>query len=197
MKHPLTLALAIVLSGSLGACADADAAKSGRGAIVRRPSSPAAAAAAEQSLLRAGSPLPFQFPQFDRIKNRDSLPASTPAWPAARRDRRDREEPARRPSRTPSWRWRRPGKCSRAPRRCSSTCRRRQERRAKLAVRYAPKLSAHGDAIALKPQAVRADRAAVRQRDKLGLDAEGAPARRYHTDFVRAGAKLTDADKTS
>ena len=34
------------------------------------------------------------------------------------------------------------------------------------------------------------------QRDTLGLDAEGVRLlERYHTDFVRAGAKLSDADK--
>ena len=65
-----------------------------------------------------------------------------------------------------------------------------------LQAEYAPKLSAHGDAITLNPKLFARIDALYQQRDQLGLDAEGVRLiERYHTDFVRAGAKLSDADK--
>ncbi len=61
----------------------------------------------------------------------------------------------------------------------------------------APKLAAHSDAIRLNaPLFARIDALHAR-RDTLGLDAESARLLdRYYKDFVRAGAKLSDADKT-
>jgi peptidyl-dipeptidase Dcp len=60
----------------------------------------------------------------------------------------------------------------------------------------APKLSAHNDAIRLNPKLYARIKALYDKRSKLGLDAESQYLiDRYHTDFVRAGAKLSDADK--
>jgi peptidyl-dipeptidase Dcp len=60
----------------------------------------------------------------------------------------------------------------------------------------APKLSAHSDAILLNPKLYARVKALYDKRDKLGLDAEAKYlVERYHTDFVRAGAKLSEADK--
>jgi peptidyl-dipeptidase Dcp len=60
----------------------------------------------------------------------------------------------------------------------------------------APKLSAHSDAIRLNPKLYARIKALYDKRTKLGLDAESQYlVERYHTDFVRAGAKLSDADK--
>jgi peptidyl-dipeptidase Dcp len=60
----------------------------------------------------------------------------------------------------------------------------------------APKLSAHSDAIRLNPKLYARIKALYDKRAKLGLDAESQYLiERYHTDFVRAGAKLSDADK--
>jgi peptidyl-dipeptidase Dcp len=60
----------------------------------------------------------------------------------------------------------------------------------------APKLSAHSDAIRLNPKLYARVKALYDKRTKLGLDAESQYLlERYHTDFVRAGAKLSDADK--
>ena len=61
---------------------------------------------------------------------------------------------------------------------------------------YAPKLSAHRDAIMLNPVLFARIQTLYDTRDSLGLDAEGVRLiERYHTAFVRAGAKLSDADK--
>lgn len=61
----------------------------------------------------------------------------------------------------------------------------------------APKMAAHGDAIRLNaPLFARID-ALHQKRDTLGLDAESKRLlERYYKDFVRAGARLSDADKT-
>jgi peptidyl-dipeptidase Dcp len=60
----------------------------------------------------------------------------------------------------------------------------------------APKLSAHSDAIRLNPKLYARIKALYDKRTKLHLDAESQYlVERYHTDFVRAGAKLSDADK--
>ncbi|NGZ83188.1 M3 family metallopeptidase [Duganella sp. SAP-35] len=59
-----------------------------------------------------------------------------------------------------------------------------------------PKLAAHGDAIYLNPKLFARVKSLYDQRDKLKLDAESKHLlERYHTDFVRAGAKLSAADK--
>jgi peptidyl-dipeptidase Dcp len=59
-----------------------------------------------------------------------------------------------------------------------------------------PKLAAHGDAIYLNARLYARVQSLYDKRDKLKLDAESKHLlERYHTDFVRAGAKLSAADK--
>jgi len=60
----------------------------------------------------------------------------------------------------------------------------------------APKLSAHGDAINLNGKLFSRVKSLFDNRASLGLDAESLRLlERYHTDFVRSGANLSDADK--
>ena len=60
----------------------------------------------------------------------------------------------------------------------------------------APKQAAHSDRIMLNDKLYRRVKALYDKRDKLGLDAESKRLlERYDTDFVRAGAKLSNADK--
>jgi peptidyl-dipeptidase Dcp len=59
-----------------------------------------------------------------------------------------------------------------------------------------PKLAAHNDAIFLNAKLYARVKALYDKRDKLGLDAESKYLlERYNKDFVRAGAKLSAADK--
>jgi peptidyl-dipeptidase Dcp len=59
-----------------------------------------------------------------------------------------------------------------------------------------PKLAAHMDAIFLNDKLYQRVKALYDKRDKLGLDAESKYLlERYHKDFVRAGARLSAADK--
>jgi len=61
-----------------------------------------------------------------------------------------------------------------------------------------PKLSAHNDAIYLDAALFAKVDSLYKQKDKLGLDPESVQLLdRYEDQFVRAGAKLSDADKTT
>lgn len=67
----------------------------------------------------------------------------------------------------------------------------------KLEADLAPKLAAHNDAIRLNPKLFARIKALYDMRDTLGLDPESARVLwRYYKDFVRAGALLSEADKT-
>ncbi|MFL6672012.1 MAG: M3 family metallopeptidase [Massilia sp.] len=60
----------------------------------------------------------------------------------------------------------------------------------------APKLAAHSDAIRLNAKLYKRIETLYGKRDKLHLDAESKYLlERYNTDFVRAGARLSEADK--
>ena len=66
----------------------------------------------------------------------------------------------------------------------------------KIQTDMAPKLSAHRDAIRLNPKLFARIQALHEKRDQLKLDPESKYLlERYHKDFVRAGAKLSEADK--
>ena len=68
--------------------------------------------------------------------------------------------------------------------------------RQKLQAEYAPKLSAHRDAIALNPKLFARIQSLHEKRDSLGLDAEGVRlVERYHTNLVRSGARLDESQK--
>ena len=67
----------------------------------------------------------------------------------------------------------------------------------KVQAEMAPKLAAHQDAILLDGKLFARVKSLHDQRASLGLDAESLRLlERYHTDFVRAGANLSEADKT-
>ncbi len=67
----------------------------------------------------------------------------------------------------------------------------------KIESEMAPKLAAHNDAIRLNAALFDRIRSLYDDRDKLALDSESKwLLERYYKDFVRAGAKLSDADKT-
>jgi peptidyl-dipeptidase Dcp len=66
----------------------------------------------------------------------------------------------------------------------------------KIETEMAPKLAAHRDAIHLNGKLFARIQELYDNRDNLGLDPESAYLlERYYKDFVRAGSKLSDADK--
>ena len=69
--------------------------------------------------------------------------------------------------------------------------------RQKIETEIAPKLSAHRDAIHLNSKLFARIQELYSNRDNLGLDPESSYLlERYYKDFVRAGAKLSEPDKT-
>jgi len=67
----------------------------------------------------------------------------------------------------------------------------------KIESEMAPKLAAHQDAIRLNSPLFKRIQTLYETRDQLGLDPESNwLIERYYKDFVRAGAKLSEADKT-
>jgi len=67
----------------------------------------------------------------------------------------------------------------------------------KVQATVAPELAAHQDAIYLNPKLWARVKAVYEQRDSLKLDPESLQLLNiYHLNFVRAGADLSDADKT-
>ncbi|MEO7251733.1 MAG: M3 family metallopeptidase, partial [Arenimonas sp.] len=67
----------------------------------------------------------------------------------------------------------------------------------KVQTEVAPKLAAHGDSIYLDAALFARIHALYEKRDSLGLDPVSLRLlQRYHLDFVRAGALLSEADKT-
>lgn len=68
--------------------------------------------------------------------------------------------------------------------------------REKLRSDYSGKFAAHRDAISLNGKLFARIQALYDTRTQLGLDAQGVRlVEKYHTDFVRDGAQLSDADK--
>ncbi|MGV8960334.1 MAG: M3 family metallopeptidase [Stenotrophomonas sp.] len=72
------------------------------------------------------------------------------------------------------------------------------EARKQLQAAYSAKFAAHSDAINLNGKLFARIETLYNNRAKLGLDAEGLRlVEKYHDNFVRAGAKLSDADKAT
>jgi len=197
MKPSLSLAMTIALSSSVAAFADTGADKH---ASARSPAqAQTAIAGASSNPFFAESTLPLHYPAFDKITDRDFAPAfdrgmaeqlkemaaitGNPAAPTFDNTIIAME------------------KSGQILKRSSTVffsllgVENNDERKA-LQAEYAPKLSAHRDAIALNPALFARIQKLYDTRESLGLDAEGVRLiERYHTDFVRAGAKLSDADK--
>ncbi|AGG87623.1 M3 family metallopeptidase [Rhodanobacter denitrificans] len=196
MKHPIALALAIALSGSMAACTDAGSDKnSSTPAQAHRD----AVATDAGNPFFAESPLPLHYPQFDRIKDRDFAPAFDRGMAEQLKEVQAIGGNAEAPSfdntivaleksgqiltRTSTVFFNLVGADT-------------NDARKALQAEYAPKLAAHRDAISLDPRLFARIQQLFDTRDSLGLDAEGVRLiERYHTNFVRAGAKLSDADK--
>ncbi len=67
----------------------------------------------------------------------------------------------------------------------------------KLEASYSPKFAAHNDSVYLNAPLFSRIKSLYNNRGSLGLDAQSVRlVERYHTDFVRAGSNLTEAQKT-
>ncbi len=197
MKHPVALALAIALSGSMAACTDTGAGKSESAATAKQGDAKAFDAS---NPFFAESTLPLHYPQFDKIKDSHFAPAFDRGMAEHLRE----AEAIAGNAEAPSF-----DNTIIALEKSGQVLNRAttvffslvgvdtNDARKAIQAEYAPKLAAHRDAIALNPQLFERIQKLHDTRDQLGLDAEGVRLiERYHTNFVRAGAKLSDADKT-
>ncbi|KZC34275.1 UNVERIFIED_ORG: dipeptidyl carboxypeptidase, partial [Rhodanobacter sp. FW104-R5] len=197
MKHPVALALAIALSsGSLAACSDAGSDKKNAAA----PQAQASVVVADAgNPFFSESPLPLHYPQFDKIRDSDFAPGFDRGMAEHLKEVQAVADAAEAPtfdntivaleksgqilSRTSTAFFSLVGVDI-------------NDARKAIQAEYAPKLAAHRDAISLNPKLFARIQQLYDTRDSLGLDAEGVRlVERYHTDFVRAGARLSDADK--
>ena len=156
--------------------------------------------AAESNPFFSASPLPFQAPPFDRIKDSDYAPAIEEGM---KRQLAEIEAIADNPE-PPTF-----ANTLEAMERSGELLTRvakvffnlaqsnTNETMQKIKADEAPKLAAHQDAIFLNPKLFARVKALYDRREGLGLDPEARYlVERYYLNFVRAGAQLSDADKT-
>jgi peptidyl-dipeptidase Dcp len=157
------------------------------------------AADLKQNPVATESALPYHYPQFDKIKDDDFVPAIETGMAEELKE----IDPIANSSDKPTFdntivALERSGRLlDRAQRIFSNlnACDTNPTRQ-KIEKEMAPKLSAHRDQIFLNPKLFARVQELYDQRNNLGLDPESAYLlERYYKDFVRAGAKLSDADK--
>jgi peptidyl-dipeptidase Dcp len=159
----------------------------------------AQAAAPAVNPILVESTLPLHFPRFDQFRNEDFLPALEQGMAD---HRKEIDAIANNPDK-PTF-----DNTIVAMERSGTTLGRAQSaffnltssntnpELQKIQRAVAPKLSAHEDAIQLDAKLFARIDTLYRQRDALGLDAESSRLLwRYYQDFVRAGARLSEADK--
>jgi len=159
----------------------------------------AAAALPASNPFAKASTLPFQYPVFDKITDADY----GPAFDAGMREQAAEIDAIANSRKAPTFdntivAMERSG---RLLNRVSTvffnlTGTNTNEAMQKLDRELAPKLSAHGDAMRLNAKLYQRIKTLYDKRESLNLNAEDKYLlERYHTDFVRAGAKLSVADK--
>ena len=161
---------------------------------------PAANAAQQANPFFADSPLPLHYPQFDKIKDSDFAPA----FDAGMAQQLKEVEAIANNKAKPTF-----DNTLIALEKSGDTLDRAttvffslvgadtNDARKKLQADYSAKFAAHSDAIALNGKLFARIQALYDTRTQLGLDAEGVRlVEKYYESYVRAGAKLNDADKT-
>jgi peptidyl-dipeptidase Dcp len=149
----------------------------------------------------AESPLPLHYPQFDRIKDSDFAPA----FDAGMAEQLQEVETIANQQAAPSF-----DNTLVALEKSGAILDRAStvffnlvgadtnDARKQLQADYSARFAAHRDAIALNGKLFARIQTLYEQRNKLGLDDESLRlVEKYYTDFVRAGAKLSETDKAT
>ncbi|HEX5314300.1 MAG TPA: M3 family metallopeptidase, partial [Gammaproteobacteria bacterium] len=195
MYRIVTLIIAAGAAAAIGAQARAAAPQSASAAA---SATPAAAAGTANPLLRP-SPLPFQAPPFDKIKDGDFQPAIEEGM---RQQLAEVEAIANNPA-APTFQntivaMEKTGDLLNRAEMVFGllTSANTDPTLQQVQQTEAPKLAAHNDAIFLNPKLWARVKTIYGQRDKLKLDPESARLLwYYHEQFVHAGANLSEADK--
>ena len=192
MKQPIVCALALAISAALGGNV-AHAAQ-------KQETIPSmSTATAYSGPFAAPSPLDLNYPQFDRIKDSDFGPAFDAGMAEQLREMQaiaDNSEPPTFQNTIVAME-----KSGQLLDRATNVffnlvSTDKNDTRDKLQTEYAPKFSAHRDAITLNPKLFARIKALYDARDTLGLDAvDRRLLEKRYEDFVRGGAALTDAQK--
>jgi peptidyl-dipeptidase Dcp len=190
MKHPLACALALALAAGSTLAATPQAAKGTAAVTTTTASNP----------FFADSTLPLHYPDFAHIQDTDFAPAFDKGMAD---DLADMAKVANNPA-TPTF-----DNTIIPMEKSGRTLARaltvfynllgadKNDAREKLDEQYSPKFAAHRDAIRLDPKLFARIKSLYDHREHMNLDAQQTRlVERYYTDFVRAGANLSDADKT-
>ncbi|MGV8942583.1 M3 family metallopeptidase [Thermomonas sp.] len=192
----MTCALALAVSTALAGCATAPATSNTHAAM----EAPMPTDSFASNPFATLSPLPLNYPQFDKIKDSDFAPAfdvgmaqqikeveaiaNNPAAPTFDNTIIAMEKSGQTLDRATTVFFNLVGTDT-------------NPAREKLRSEYSPKFSAHSDAIRLNPALFARIKTLYDTRASLGLDAPGTRlVERYYNDFVRSGAALTEAQKT-
>lgn len=196
MNRPLACALALALSATALVGCDKD--KNTAPTATDKAAMPADAA--QDNPFFVESPLPLKFPQFDKIKDSHFAPAFDRGMAEQVKEIQaiaDNAEPATFDNTILAME--RSGLLlSRAIYVFGNlTSANTNDTLDKIDEEYSPKFAAHRDGIYLNPKLFERIKSLYEKRDTLGLDEQGVRlVERYYTDFVRAGANLTEEQKT-
>ncbi|QSX78211.1 M3 family metallopeptidase [Agrilutibacter solisilvae] len=186
MKHPLALAVALALATVATP-------------VLAKDATPTATTVNKANPFSADSPLPLNYPQFDKIHDSDFAPAFDAGMAEQLKEidaiANNADEPTFENTIV-------------AMEKTGQTLNRatnvffnlvgtdKNDARDKLQTDYAPKFSEHGDAISLNPKLFARIKALYDKRTTLKLDAADLRLlERRYDDFVRAGAALSEAQK--
>ena len=186
-KNPITLSIALALS----------AASLGMAAAPAQGADTTATSVKTMNPFFQQSPLPLQYPQFDKITDADFAPA----FERGMADNSREIEAIANSKDKPTF-----ANTILAMESSGQLLRRAltvffnlasantNDTLDKLDAEYSPKLAAHNDSVYLNAKLFERIKALYDKRETLGLDAQGVRLiERYHTDFVRADGTLTEA----
>ena len=146
------------------------------------------------------SPLPFQYPQFDKITDADYAPAFKRGMTDQTAEiKAIAENPAAPTFDNTILAMERSGQILNRAALVffNQTSANTNDALDKIDVEFSPKFAAHSDSIYLNDKLFARIKTLYNDRANLGLDAQSVRlVERYYTDFVRAGSNLTEAQKT-
>ncbi len=196
--HLMIAAAGLTLAAASALAQDSKAVNAAANPVTKAATKAAPAAIARNPFF-APSALPYHMPQFDKIKNEDYVPAFNEAM----REQLAEIKAVANNRAAPTFdntivAIDRSGQMLDRVNKTFSNLHSCNTNDALDAIdsEMSPKLAAHSDTIMLNEKLYARVKALYAKRDKLGLDPESAYLlERYHTDFVRAGAELSPADK--
>ncbi|TCT26020.1 M3 family metallopeptidase [Thermomonas haemolytica] len=198
MTRPIACALALAVATVLATPASPALAAQKTVQSKKKPEAPMPAIA-YSGPFAAPSPLPMHYPQFDKIKDSDFAPAFDAGMAIQLREMAaiaDNPAPPTFENTIVAME-----KSGQVLNRATSVffnlvATDKNDAREKLETEYAPKFSAHADAIALNPKLFARIKTLYDARDSLGLDAvDRRLLEKRYQDFVRAGAALDETQK--